>query len=296
EAIEKILAKELLCRHDVEEINQIYQSVDLLERQIEEIPARNSHHALQKIIEKVKKIVSNQAISTQDLISLYHLQHFSDSELQIEQEFKSVQRNFSSDYFQAIAEELPYCFSTDQFDEDVECLIGPNRTEKVNKILQVKKKKLQDYEQLKKVIAQRKSDLEELRKNDPLSYPAYLDELLDNGYIHLYDHLLQVRALPSRNERRSEIEKISFSLLSHIVLETREAIIQKVVNSIPADRSRILFLLGPSGAGKSTTLCFLRGDQMILKDFHYESQSDRQQIIGLSGAASCTFLPTIEIV
>ncbi|WP_158024991.1 hypothetical protein, partial [Candidatus Protochlamydia sp. W-9] len=45
-----------------------------------------------------------------------------------------------------------------------------------------------------------------------------------------------------------------------------------------------------------TTLCFLRGDQMILKDFHYESQSDRQQIIGLSGAASCTFLPTIEIV
>ncbi|WP_143298944.1 hypothetical protein, partial [Candidatus Protochlamydia sp. W-9] len=46
EAIEKILAKELLCRHDVEEINQIYQSVDLLERQIEEIPARNSHHAL----------------------------------------------------------------------------------------------------------------------------------------------------------------------------------------------------------------------------------------------------------
>ncbi|KIC70663.1 hypothetical protein DB44_GW00010, partial [Candidatus Protochlamydia amoebophila] len=296
EAIEKILAKELLCRHDVEEINQIYQAVDLLERQIEEIPARNSHHALQKIIEKVKKIVSNQAISTQDLISLYHLQHFSDSELQIEQHFKSVQRNFRSGYFQAIAEELPYCFSTDQFDEDVKCLIGPNRTEKVNKILQLKKKKLQGYAQLKKVIAQRKSDLEELRKHDPLSYPAYLDELLDNGYIHLYDHLLQMRALPSRNERRSEIEKIPFSLLSHIVLETREAIIQKVVNSIPADRSRILFLLGPSGAGKSTTLCFLRGDQMILKDFHYESQSDRQQIIGLSGAASCTFLPTIEIV
>ncbi|MBS4168492.1 hypothetical protein [Parachlamydia sp. AcF125] len=296
EAIEKILAKGLLCRHDVEEINQIYQAVDLLERQIEQIPERNSHHALQKIIGKVKKIVSNKTISTQDLISLYHLQHFSDSEWQIDQYFKSVQRNVRSDSFQAIAEELPYCFSPDQFDEDVEFLIGPNRTEKVNKILQRKKKKLQDYEQLKRVIAQRKSDLEELRKCDPLSYPAYLDELLDNGYIHLYDHLLQMRALFSRNERRSKIEEIPFSLLSHIVLETREAIIQKVVKSIPADRSRILFLLGHSGAGKSTTLCFLRGDPMILKGVHYESQSDRQQIIGFSGAASCTFLPTIEIV
>ena len=128
------------------------------------------------------------------------------------------------------------------------------------------------------------------------NYPAYFDELLDNGYTHLYNHLIQMRAIPSRNERRSEIEKITFSLLSHVVLEAREAVIQKVESAIPADHHNILFLLGGSGAGKSTTLCFLRGDRMVLKNFHYQSQSDKSRLIGHNEETSCTFLPTVEIV
>ena len=88
-----------------------------------------------------------------------------------------------------------------------------------------------------------------------------------------------------------------FSQLSHVVLEVREAIIQKVESTIPFDSNNIVFLFGPTRAGKSTTMCFLRGDKMLLKSAPqncYESQSDCGRIIGHSDTASCTFLPSVE--
>ena len=142
----------------------------------------------------------------------------------------------------------------------------------------------------------REAALVEQRRTASKQYPPYLDELLDGGHLHLYDHLLQMRTLTSRIERRSAIEKMTFSQLSHVVLEAREAVIQKVESSIPAGFKNIVFLLGGTGAGKSTALCFLRGDVMVLKDFHYESQSEKSGLIGHGGATSCTFLPTIEVV
>jgi len=145
-------------------------------------------------------------------------------------------------------------------------------------------------------ILEKKRHLEELRKKDSQNYPSYLDELLDQGYFHLYDHLLSMKSLGSRNDRLAEVKKISFSLLSYIVLEVRDVVVGKVEQSIPPDSHNILFLLGGSGAGKSTTLCFLRGDQMVLKNFHYELQNEQTKIIGHEGAISCTFLPTTELV
>ena len=87
--------------------------------------------------------------------------------------------------------------------------------------------------------------------------------------------------------RRAEIEKMTFSQLSHVVLEVREAIIQKVENfQFLFGSDNIVFLLGPTRAGKSTAMCFLRGDKMILKpapENCYESQSDKGRLIGHSG-------------
>jgi energy-coupling factor transporter ATP-binding protein EcfA2 len=151
-------------------------------------------------------------------------------------------------------------------------------------------------ETLETIIARKQQELESLKQKSPADYPPYLTELLNHGHIHLYDHFLQMRALSTPAERRSEIDKTSFSSLSHIVLQAREAIIQKVQNSIPVDKKNILFLLGSTGAGKSTTLCFLRGDKLILKHFQYESQMDQNQLIGHAPIHSCTFLPTIEVV
>lgn len=169
-------------------------------------------------------------------------------------------------------------------------------SKEIPKILDQKEDKLQNDEHIKQEIERRKSELAEKRQSNPEQFPAYLNELLDNGYIHLYDHLFQMRALPERHERRVEIEKMTFSKLSHIVLETRNAIIQKVESSIPADHRHILFLLGPTGAGKSTTLCFLRGDKMVLQnDNRYKSIND-DKIIEHKLDTSGTFLPTIETI
>ena len=92
---------------------------------------------------------------------------------------------------------------------------------------------------------------------------------------------------------------MTFSEVSHVVLETREAVIQKVKNSFPENSREVVFLLGPTKTGKSTALCYLRGDIMKLKPPPhncYESSSDKEQLIGQSAAASCTFLPSVEVI
>lgn len=291
--IEDILRKEVLCTHDINNINQVYKKIDLLEKQVTSLPKANSKDALTKIIEKVQKLVG--AKRAEDLISLYHLQKLSDPDMPIVQVFKEVvsKKEVPSE---AIAEQLPYCISCAQFEKDIESLLGSNKTSKSERLLKRKKEELNKYENKTKEILKKKVELDELRKKNPQEYPAYLEMLLEAGYLYLYNHLIAMKTFATRNDRRSAIEKMSFSEFSHIVLETQEAVIKQIVSSIPAHLNNILFLLGGSGAGKSTTLCFLRGDDMVLENNSYKSRSDKQKLIGDQGATSCTFLPSIEIV
>ena len=142
------------------------------------------------------------------------------------------------------------------------------------------------------------NQLSNFRLEDPEKYPSYLEKLKENGYVHLCNHLLRMKAFSTRHERVAEIKKISFSQLSHIVLEARKAIIQKVENFIEGHpgSENLVFLLGGTGAGKSTILCFLRKDEMVLKNFCYESKNDKNGIIGDESATSCTFLPNLEMI
>ena len=95
--IEEILSKDILCRHDVEDINQTCRGTALLERRIDHIVEHTSQHALQKIIDRVKKITLDQKITPADLISLYHLQNFSDKDLPITDYFNRLLSRFDKD-------------------------------------------------------------------------------------------------------------------------------------------------------------------------------------------------------
>lgn len=138
-------------------------------------------------------------------------------------------------------------------------------------------------------IEDRKSILLTLRKQNPENYPLHFDQLLDDGYIYLYDYLIKMTEFSTRHERNAEIEKMKFSSLSSVVLEMMDAIIHKVEKAVPSDSQNVLFLLGATGAGKSTTLSYLRGDKMTLKDFHYESQNEKDTLIGQSLSALVRF-------
>lgn len=123
--------------------------------------------------------------------------------------------------------------------------------------------------------------------------PAYLTELKTQGFTHLYEHLRAMKALKIRNDRTEEEKDISFSECSHIILQTKQAIIEKVKKTV-SENPNMYFILGATGVGKSTTLAFLRGDKMTLKNDFYHSAND-PELIG-HGSSSCTFLPNIEMI
>jgi hypothetical protein len=288
--IEKILQKDLLCRHDIYEINRTYREVDLLERRIDLIPKYNNRYVIEKISEKIKMILNHdvaedQISNSKNLISLYHLQNFSGQRLPIEKCFNIAWDKFEKNPMSRknIAIYLPDCCSEGQFDKDFSFFIGLDSDKKIDRISNRKKRRLQDFTQTTEI------------KSKFQDHPAYFDELMDNGYPHLCEHLIRMRSLTSE-ERDLEMKKITFLQLSCIVLETREAIIQKVISSVPSHCKNTLFLLGRAGEGKSTTLCCLRGDKMDLKGFSYESKDDKNQLIGHSPDTSHTFLPNIKVV
>ena len=70
--IERVLAKDLLCMHDVEVLNHTYLALDRLEKQQGKIPERNSSTALKMIADKVDAI-KKRFSDPQVLISLYYL-------------------------------------------------------------------------------------------------------------------------------------------------------------------------------------------------------------------------------
>lgn len=294
-AIQLILERGLLCKHDVDQINQIYQTIDLLERKIDNPSRLNSGHALDSVIEKVRQISNKSPLQANDIISLYHLQNFVEQDIGIKEAFAKVKAQKPLD-LQEMADQLPFCESEEQFKADVAALLDKSTSMYPlnQKIDQFRRTQFFNQE-----IQKRKIKLDAFRDKESEKYPVYLAELLSTGYLYLYDHLIEIRQkeLKTREEiQKSLLDEIEFSSLARIVLETQNAVIQKVESSIPAMYQHIVFLLGGSGAGKSTTLCFLSGDELELKDFSYESRSDKNRYIGHAQATSFTFLPSVEVV
>ncbi len=286
-AINEILKRELLCRHDVEYINRIYT-----------VMQRMSDFDLKKVSQELAPRMRrlSEDDSSKRKIFFHYMKILGPRDL-IEAREQSSNTNLEE-----IASLLPICSSEAQFEEDVEALIGTGSTGRVNQILSYKKEQIKRREETKRIISTKSAEListksaelDALKTTSSKKIPEYMSELLKNGHIQLFDHLMAMMALPDRNTRRSVICALTFSQISHIVLQTRDAIIQKVESSILNYNKQILFILGSSGSGKSTTLCAIRGDEMKFENGHYVSQNDPTLIA--HGSSSCTFLPTVEHV
>ena len=107
-------------------------------------------NALDNVISKVSKIASEKKFNAQNLISFYHLRHFLYKDSSLNQLFENLPKNFpkNEENDKKIAIHLPYCRSKIQFEEDIKALIG-QPTEKVNEILDQKRKKIQGFDEIK---------------------------------------------------------------------------------------------------------------------------------------------------
>ncbi len=279
--INEILMRELLCRHDVEYINKLYTVM-------EKMSDFDRKKVLQDLAPRIRQLSKDD--SSKGKISFYYLQILGHNDLRSvseEQNFSKVSSNLEE-----IASLLPICSNEEEFEKDIATLIGIGSADRL-KILSYKREQVKQLQEKKRVISSKKVELEALKRTAPYKIPDYMSELLENGHIQLFDHLVEMMKLPERNSRKLAIGNLTFSQISHIVLQTRDAIIQKVESYIQNHNKQVLFLLGPSGSGKSTTLCALRGDVMKFEKGHYVSENDFKDLIGYDGSFSCTFLPTV---
>lgn len=311
-----ILCQDTLCCHDVKQLNQCFQKLKGLTQATPEVVATPLNNALESVNERIQtlrkavlgdskessrhdsqKILKSSRDSASSFISLYHLNKFSELQKEIEAVFKELIEQWKKDEesLQDIAGALPCCNSLSDFENDINALIPPPLTAELKDLLDKKKNAFRKFETRKNEAVAKVKELQVIRSQSPKQYPPYLDELLRNGYLELYDHLLRMDSSVI-NKDTSKIECIKKQPLSQnaqIILQVREAIIQKVVSELSAVSEHVLFLLGGTKSGKSTTLCAFRGDEMEERDKSYISNTDKEGLIGHESTNSCTFLPTV---
>lgn len=291
-----IFAENVFCCHDIATLNRIHKQLDILERRIEVLPKENSSNVLTALLEMIDRMRSRN-LTPQDLVKLHHLKRYDFPGFDmIKKKFELLEKKFDHNdekTLKELAHILPCCNSQEAYFADIQALFTDKSPKILGEVRHSKINKLFEFEKTRRILNDKYSDLQHLRASKPKNYPGYLDELLKKGYVHLFDHLIAVNSLASRNERVAVIEKLPLSIASHIILEAREAIIQQVVKNIKEPYKPVVFLLGATGSGKSTTFCFLRGDQMVEEKRNYCSNNDNAFLIGSDDSISCTFLPSV---
>ncbi|MGR3911920.1 MAG: DUF4116 domain-containing protein [Candidatus Rhabdochlamydia sp.] len=286
--IKGILQKKTLCYHDVMHINKAYQTMDQLESQCADSSYQHSSALLLKLTKRVEAAKDLNQISAEEIITAYHLKHLKISSLNATDVSFTAPIHVTLEKLKAIATHLPFCKSGEQFEVDVEALLGKNYSADITALLQAKKDRFCEYQE-------RWAALKQLRAQNPSLYPSYLEEILQGGFFHLYDHLIHMKALETKAERTAAIERLSFASFAKVILEFRKATLSRVEKMIPKENPNTIFLLGNTGSGKSTTLCYLRGDQMVLKNGAYQSSTDKGHLIGNNTEMSCTLFPNISV-
>ncbi len=147
-------------------------------------------------------------------------------------------------------------------------------------------------EMFEQKVQGKKDKLQRLRnKASPNTYPCHFDDLLEMGYLHLFDYLLQMKGLETHEARLAHAEQLPFSEISHIILETKQVMIDAFTGI--CQNKPFLFIIGSTGSGKSTTFAFLKGDKMRLENGTYDSPT--QGLIGHGATTSYTFRPNLHI-
>lgn len=254
------------------------------------------------MVSKISSIMSANSITAADLINLHHLRAFADQELSIAACFERAKAKFarSASNLNELAMQIPCCESEMLFGYDIRELFGSEASLNDFPLLSEKLNQLKHYQETQLGARARKAELVLKRSSDPhhqMNFPAYLDDLLEHGHLHLFDHLLQMKAFPTRIEREKTIETLSFFEAAHIILQVRAAIVSHVAEQIPNADRKVVLLLGGSGSGKSTTYCFLRGDNMVIVDGkNYASQDDVEHLIGHQESTSLTLIPSVAVL
>ncbi|MGR3974058.1 MAG: DUF4116 domain-containing protein [Candidatus Rhabdochlamydia sp.] len=288
-----LLAREVLCPHDVMDLNHAYQVINQFEQKTDPIAHKDSRAMLQRLTDKVKEV--HQASSPGQIITTYYLRKF--EPFVMNPPLDSLSHfTLEANKIHEIATQMPYCSEKKDFEADVENLLGKEFTEEVTSILQAKKERISQREQARKQeeIQKRLSKLHYLRTVNTSVYPSYLEEILQQGFFHLYDHLIHMKQIPTQAERENQEKTLSFSTFSHIVLQFKEMVLTRAEQLI-VPGSPILFLLGDTGSGKSTTLCYLRKEGLILKNSSYHSINSGEHLIGNHETVSCTLFPNIFV-
>ena len=192
--IERVLAKDLLCMHDVEVLNHTYLALDRLEKQQGKIPERNSSTALKMIADKVDAI-KKRFSDPQVLISLYYLQRLTEKQLRLADCYESFSQDETVPPLTEIAAHLCNCGTEDQFDSDVNVLIGPFRDDSTEEIIYQRKEKFRQLAERERKIEAIK---EKWRQNGsscvcPLTLGLITDPVLDE-----HGHCFERRALVTR--------------------------------------------------------------------------------------------------
>ena len=295
----RILAQPVLCCHDVNDLNQIYHLMDRRAR-IALSPSEQISSLLRSVIKRIGTALSSGNTHPGDFISVYHLQNFSEecgadqAFARLKEKVHQLETEKKVEAALKVALKMPFCVSAEQFKQDREELIGDKYSAEVHLVMKQKENLLVARVKQRQEIEQ--AQLLQGQSAARSIHSTYLEEILERGYLSLYNHLIEMQTLKDRYARLEACQKISFSDLSRIVLEVREAIVKTVEEGIPTYRegAAIFFLLGTTGAGKSTALAFLRGDKMVLQGVHHLSQGADHEIISDSLTHSATFLPNIE--
>lgn len=290
--IEGLLAKAPLCQHDAEKIKATYLAMEQLESRLDTIPEYSSLAALTKISDRV--LQATEKPSAEGLVSLAHMEgRLTGIGLPLQGCTEKASKKFVNKKAEDIAARLPTCCLAAELDKDVSTLLGAAVSSDVKEIIEKKKEAIEKAEKKKARIVEIKGKLQTERAKAADKFPSYFDELLELGCVELCDLLFKIRAGLDADKAEAAL---TFPQIAHIILETRNAFIQRIKSSIPKG-ARVLLLIGLTGSGKSTSQRVLAGDKMQknTKNF-YDSLSDKGDQIGKDGRNSCTFLPNIEVI
>ena len=164
QVIDQILAKRMLCWHDVEDINEIYHSIDMSERQIGVHSQINTKAVVEKIVNKAHKILQKNNRNYEDIISLFYLKNFIERGWGINNSFGRIQAQLTLIEKQKVAAHLPSCTTLDQFSSDFRNLIDLDSMAN-SKIIESRDNKIDEIKRRKFKEEAIKSELEKLRIN-----------------------------------------------------------------------------------------------------------------------------------
>ncbi|MGR3973108.1 MAG: DUF4116 domain-containing protein, partial [Candidatus Rhabdochlamydia sp.] len=258
--INTLLTRTTLCKHDIAHLKKAYSALETFECESQTPLAEDSQTLLAKMGRKVQIIHAES--SAEQIMTASRLQKFADSKTNHHLPPLTHSLHLTVEKIKEIAASLPLCGGRKAFDKDVELFFQDRCLDEIASTVRQKRDQIDRLENIQK----RRDELQQLREKEASCYPGDLDEMLDQGCFHLYDHLISMKKLHTQPERHLQESHLSFSTFSKIILEFKEMTLARMEKLISHDASKIIFLLGDQYCGKTTIFSYLQKDDHALQD------------------------------